>query len=150
MINLDNSHLFKLLVSAYYHDILKNTGRKYLGSYLTQNDIALFEDTPTLLHGPAASNYIFMHFNVCDFEILHSIYYHSVGSTLVICKMLFLADYLAKDNKFEETMILRKSFKKKSFDQLFSLIKGSRISYLIKQNIKPIKLQIDLPKINKN
>jgi len=127
------------------HDVTKDEDINFHKQYMDKIDYDTYSNTPVLLHGFSAANFIKHRFNINDERIIYAIKYHTVGSIdhNNLSKLLFVCDLCEKNRTYDGVEVIRSYLFNNDLDR--ACLEGIKIkiNYLIKRNEKPTEKQLE-------
>ncbi len=127
----------KAAVAGLLHDCARDLSLDETEKVCSEAGIMMDEVSraqPELLHGPAGSVIAKKVYGITDREILDAIYCHTTGKTgmSIFEKVIFLADYISPDRKFEGADKVRKlAGKAGSLDEALEQALSGTIAYVL-------------------
>ncbi len=122
----------KAKVAGLLHDIVKEmTTEEHLKLLKDSTEnLEKFENvSPKILHGPAGSEYIKIHFNIKDEDVLNAVRYHTTGrkNMTLFEKIIFVSDHISEERDWPDVVYLQNLAKtdlnKVVFAKLYTSIK---------------------------
>ncbi len=108
--------LDKAVTAGLLHDILKDSDKSFIFSYLEEHDIKLTpleKSQQKLWHAIAGAEYIKNELNIKDPDILSAVRYHTTGKAnmALLEKIIFTADFISADRDYEGVDEMREKAK---------------------------------------
>lgn len=134
--NLDEE---KVYLAGLLHDCAKCLSNEQMNDYINKYNIELDEyekDNRALSHAIIGVYVAKYEFNIDDIEILNAIKYHTTGkdNMTLLEKVIYIADLIEKDRRFEGVDELRNLVLNKKLDRAILNSLNNTIRIVIKRN----------------